>query len=329
MEINMNTFKKKILGATAIAALVCTAGTANAANLLFPDYGNFKDDQVTGTNFTAELAREYQDLSIYEYVEMYDYIDAETYAEKGLMAKSGKAPKPFYPENWNIDDASALADLKRARAQLVNALDTGAPDIAPGITADAQTKYDCWVEQQEEGWQDAHIAACREGFRAAMKKLQIAMTPPEPVETASTEEPVVSAAPQITIEREVVYFDFDKATLNTLGQTTIDVLSDRLKGLNDISIHVEGHTDRAGSDDYNQKLANERARTVREALIIHGLNVSEVDNFIVEGEGETEPAIATGDGVREALNRRVEIVVKGKFNQALNGSANNDVAAAQ
>lgn len=325
----MTTFKSKILGATAIAALVCTVGTANAANLLFPDYGDFKDTKITGSTFTSELAREYQNLSIYEYVEEYDYFDAETYAERGKMAKSGKAPQPFMPEDWDIDDASAMKDLKSARVELVNALDKGAPTAAPDLAADAQAKYDCWVEQQEEGWQDSHIAACRDGFRNAMERLWAAMTPPEPVEAAAVEEPVVAAAPQMTIDSEVIYFDFDKATLNTQGQSTIDVLSARLKGLNDISIHVKGHTDRAGAADYNQKLADRRAETVRAALIGHGLNVSEVEEFVVDAEGETKPAVATGDGVREALNRRVEIVVKGKFKQALIDAGTNDVAAAQ
>lgn len=315
------TFKNTVLSATAITALVATAGTANAFNPIFPDYDAIKGANITGTNFTSELAREYQDLSTYEFTEMYDYIDAETYAAKGLMARSGKVPAPFKPEQWGIDDAGTMNDLKSARLKLVDALSKGAPSIAPGLAANAQTKFDCWVEQAEEGWQKDHIAACREGFESAMNQLWAAMTPPEPVEQVSSVEPaeetVVAAAPEMTIDREVIYFDFDKSTLNTLGRTTIDTLAGKLKDLDDISIRVEGHTDRAGSTDYNQKLAEARAQTVREALIGHGLNVYEVDEFVVESEGESNPAVETDDGVREALNRRVVITMKGKFEQAL------------
>lgn len=328
----MKTFKHRILGATAVAALLCTAGTANAVNLVFPDYDNLKHSRIAGTNFTAELAREYQDLSMYEFDEMYDYIDAETYAAKGMMAKSGRVPAPFNPENWDIDDARAMNDLKSARVQLVSAMQQGAPKIAPDLAANAQTKYDCWVEQEEEGWQEDHIAACREGFQAAMNELAVAMKP-EPVEDTSmqeepAEDPVVSAEPMITIDSEVIYFDFDKATLTHQGQTTVDVLTERLAGMDDITINVEGHADRAGAADYNLKLAEERANAVRDALVLNGLNVVAVDTFSVESEGETEPAVETADGVREALNRRVEVIVRGTPQQALLND-NDDVASSE
>lgn len=301
-------FRKMIAYATPFVLIGGVAATpASSANLLFPDYASFKDQSIVGTSFTKQLAKKYQDMSVYEYQEMYDYIDAETYAERGQMAQAGTAPQPFVPANWDIDDPTDLRSLEAARRDLVAALGAGAGRIAPNLAAEAQTKFDCWVEQQEEGWQTAHIALCRDGFKTAMVGLHEAMMP-EP------EEQPIAAAPEPTIgelERHVIYFDFDDFTLNPAAQSKIDAIVARLENNTEIDIFVEGHADTAGPSDYNFELAKKRAEQVRAELIRQGLEVSKVDDLVTESEGETEPAVQTGDGVREQGNRRVEVIVRG------------------
>ncbi|MDW3204765.1 MAG: OmpA family protein [Alphaproteobacteria bacterium] len=304
-------FRKILTYATPLVLVGGVAATpASAANLLFPDYAAFKDESISGKTFTDYLARDYQDLSVYEYQEMYDYIDAETYAERGMQARAGVAPEPFQPQNWDIDSAQARSDLKSGRHQLVMALNDGAATIAPELAAEAQSKYDCWVEQQEEGWQTLHIARCREGFEAAMADLHKAMMPAEPkVETKA--ETKVAPPVMEEIARHVIYFDFDEAALNPAGEAKVSQIVADLSNQDDIELYVEGHADRAGPADYNAELAKKRAETVRAELIRHGLEVSKVDTLRTESEGETDPAVETADGVRELRNRRVEIVVQG------------------
>jgi outer membrane protein OmpA-like peptidoglycan-associated protein len=70
---------------------------------------------------------------------------------------------------------------------------------------------------------------------------------------------------------------------------------------------VIGHTDRAGTDAFNDALSRQRAEVVRRALVARGLTA---ENIIVVGRGEREPIVATADGVAEARNRRVEILVR-------------------
>ncbi len=314
-------FRKILTYATPFVLVGGIAATpASAANLLFPDYAAFKDEAISGKSFAAYLARDYQDLSVYEYQEMYDYIDAEIYAERGMQARAGVAPQPFQPDDWDIDSASARSDLKSARRDLVAALNSGAGTIAPELAAEAQSKYDCWVEQQEEGWQTLHIARCREGFQTAMADLHKAMMPAEPKVESKAETKV---APPVMEElaRHVIYFDFDDASLNATGQTKITKIVGDLSIQDDIEIYVEGHADRAGPADYNAKLAKQRAETVRAELIRHGLEVSKVDSLRTESEGEMDPAVQTADGVRELRNRRVEIVVKGTIEPGQTASA--------
>lgn len=329
------SFKIKATTATMAACLAFAAVPASAANILFPDYEAFKSHSVAGSGFNAELARQYQTLSAYEYEEMYDYIDAETYAERGMMAEGDITPAPFQPEDWNIDDPAAMKELQAARVELIGAMQKGAPDLAPAEAANAQAKYDCWVEQQEEGWQTDHIAQCREGFRAAMLDLHEAMKPKQAeVEAPEPAEPVAEAAPatpppRVELSRQVIYFDFDDASLTVGAERKIRILTQRVAGLDDINVHVEGHADRAGPSDYNKALSEERAENVRNALIANGLPTSKLRRMQTDSEGEEDPAVVTGDGVREARNRRVEISVTGFEEQSASAGKSDKVATTE
>jgi outer membrane protein OmpA-like peptidoglycan-associated protein len=72
-------------------------------------------------------------------------------------------------------------------------------------------------------------------------------------------------------------------------------------------IVVVGHTDRVGTDPYNDTLARQRADTVRAELIRRGIAP---DNIVAIGRGSREPVVATAVGVAEPRNRRVEIIVR-------------------
>jgi outer membrane protein OmpA-like peptidoglycan-associated protein len=72
-------------------------------------------------------------------------------------------------------------------------------------------------------------------------------------------------------------------------------------------IVVIGHTDSVGTDAFNDALALRRAETVRAMLVARGLPSASV---VAIGRGKRELLVPTPDGVAEARNRRVEIVVR-------------------
>jgi len=72
-------------------------------------------------------------------------------------------------------------------------------------------------------------------------------------------------------------------------------------------IVVIGHTDSVGTDAYNDKLSLQRADAVRDALIQRGIRAGDI---VAEGRGKRDPLVATGEGVSEARNRRVEVIVR-------------------
>jgi OmpA-OmpF porin, OOP family len=70
---------------------------------------------------------------------------------------------------------------------------------------------------------------------------------------------------------------------------------------------VVGHTDTVGTDQLNDMLSRQRAEAIRAALIAHGIAP---ENITAVGRGKREPVVRTAEGVAEARNRRVEIIVR-------------------
>ena len=70
---------------------------------------------------------------------------------------------------------------------------------------------------------------------------------------------------------------------------------------------VIGHTDKVGNDAFNDALSRQRAEVVRKALVERGIAPASI---VVVGRGKREVLVPTADGVAEARNRRVEILVR-------------------
>jgi len=103
---------------------------------------------------------------------------------------------------------------------------------------------------------------------------------------------------------ESIQFDKGKATLRRSSKPTLDKVALALTQLLDLRLHIRGHTDSLGSAADNLLLSQQRADTVRDWLIEHGVPP---ERLRAEGLGETEPLVEeTGKGTR-ARNRRVEL----------------------
>ena len=105
----------------------------------------------------------------------------------------------------------------------------------------------------------------------------------------------------------MVFFDWDKSNLNAASLETIAKAAAAYRAKGGAQINATGHADTSGPDTYNMALSLRRANAVKDALIRDG--VPERDISVV-GRGESQPLVKTADGVREAQNRRVEIVIR-------------------
>lgn len=250
---------------------------------------------TAGTPFTQALTEEYRSVTLYEADHEKDWLDAYTFAAKGLSAARGENVLPENPANWSLN-SSQRAQLDDGRSRLMAALDAGARQRAPVIAAKAQVRYDCWVEQSEEGWQDPEIAACRGQFYALLAQLSTPVPPPQPQPPA----PVAQT-------EYIIYFDWDSARLTPQGLSIIDQAAVAARNNTSARIVIVGHADRSGAESYNLRLSLRRADAVRGALAQRGVATERTS---VTALGESEPAVPTADGVREPRNRRVVVTVR-------------------
>ncbi|WP_044871719.1 OmpA family protein [Pseudomonas sp. LFM046] len=103
-----------------------------------------------------------------------------------------------------------------------------------------------------------------------------------------------------------VLFAFDSAELTSDAKDQLAGVANRLTSANLVSVKVIGHTDSKGSDAYNQRLSERRAKSVADFLASQGVPP---DKLSTEGMGESQPVADNGTDAGRSQNRRVEIRV--------------------
>lgn len=105
-----------------------------------------------------------------------------------------------------------------------------------------------------------------------------------------------------------VLFDFNKATLKPGTKEKLSKIAGILIAYpGNYRLEIEGHTDAIGSDEYNQKLSEGRATSVRDYLQQSGIQATRIT--AVRGFGKTKPVATNDTATGRQLNRRVEIVI--------------------
>lgn len=237
-----------------------------------------------GEDFGSALHKKYNGIVDFEQKNEGDHVDADYMAEKALMASAGEMVLPEDPAQWKIG-AEHLDEMVAGRNKLIKLLDMGGREKFPMISARAQTKFDCWVEQQEEGFQKLHIEKCRKDFYAALNELDKALNP----------------------KAYVILFGLDSTYLTRAAKAQIEQIKAEFFADPTVKIDLVGHADRSGGDEYNMGLSKRRAEAVKRELVKCGVPA---DHVVLDYKGESQPAVATKDGVVERRNRRVEVVVK-------------------
>jgi outer membrane protein OmpA-like peptidoglycan-associated protein len=105
-----------------------------------------------------------------------------------------------------------------------------------------------------------------------------------------------------------VLFDFNKYTLKPEAREKLAKVSGILLAYPNLKLQVEGYTDNIGTDEYNQKLSEERADSVRDYLVSQSVADS---NVTAAGYGKSDPVADNSTNAGRAQNRRVELVVSG------------------
>jgi OOP family OmpA-OmpF porin len=166
----------------------------------------------------------------------------------------------------------------------------------------------------------ALLAACAsdEPKPAAKPEAPAPAPAPAPVATPRAAAPAPAPKkPAIINLASTELFEFNKATLTADARAKLDAeVIGKLKEFSDIRyVNVNGHADRLGTPQYNQRLSEKRAEAVRAYLVSKGTDSAKVEVF---GFGKTLPVKSCPDQSKRAAliecltpNRRVVVEVQG------------------
>jgi outer membrane protein OmpA-like peptidoglycan-associated protein len=113
----------------------------------------------------------------------------------------------------------------------------------------------------------------------------------------------------LVVNMQDVLFATGKYQLSQQAQLALARIAGIIVSHPGLNIHVEGYTDSTGSVNFNQKLSDQRADTVKNFLVSQGVNPETVS---AQGYGESYPVASNETSQGRQLNRRVELVVSGE-----------------
>ncbi|HTX38527.1 MAG TPA: OmpA family protein [Bryobacteraceae bacterium] len=182
------------------------------------------------------------------------------------------------------EQEKAAADAARAQA------------LAQQQTADAaaaQARLAAQQAEQQRQQAEDEKTALRERLRQQLNMI---------LETRET-------ARGLIVNINDVLFDFDRYTLKSGAREKLAKVSGILLAYPGLKIRLEGYTDSVGTDDYNQRLSEQRADSVRDYLLQQGVPA---DNLSAVGLGKADPVASNDTAAGRQENRRVEMVVSGE-----------------
>ncbi|MBC7504280.1 MAG: OmpA family protein [Sandarakinorhabdus sp.] len=133
------------------------------------------------------------------------------------------------------------------------------------------------------------------------------MAPPPPPPPAPVALPPCPPA-AVTPGPFLVFFDWDKSLITAEAAAILDRAAEQFAATGQANVALAGHADTSGTAEYNVRLSQRRADSVKGYLA--GKGVPEAA-MVTEAFGETRLLVETADGVREPQNRRVEITFSG------------------
>jgi len=258
-----------------------------AENALSQDSG--KNQVISAARQTIQFAEDARALAVQR--ELAERIQNEKEAAAAEAAAKAKAAA----------NAQAAAEAQR-QAEL-----TAAKEAQMKAEAQAQASQAAAKAAAEQAATQAKAqAAAEEAQRAqaatAALRAQLLKQLNDVLQTTDTPRGLV-------VNMADVLFETGKYALSTDAQLKLAKLSGIIQAHPGLNLAVEGYTDTTGTADFNMKLSEQRADTVRQFLIAQGLSA---DTITSKGLGEADPIADNSTAAGRKLNRRVEIIVSGK-----------------
>jgi outer membrane protein OmpA-like peptidoglycan-associated protein len=197
-------------------------------------------------------------------------------------------------------DAEASAEQSQAQAVQSQAqADQAAAQRAQAEAAAAEAE--ARAQRARAAQQSAELSAQQAAQQTAQMRERLRIQLNEVLQTHET-------ARGLIVNMSDVLFDFNKYTLKPDAREKLAKVSGILLAYPGLKLQVEGYTDNVGTDDYNQKLSEQRADAVRDYLASQSVKEG---NITAAGFGKSDPIADNSTSQGRAENRRVQLVVSG------------------
>ncbi|HEY1985545.1 MAG TPA: OmpA family protein [Terracidiphilus sp.] len=204
-------------------------------------------------------------------------------------------------------DAEASAKESQAAAEEQAARREKA-DADRRAAEEAKREADARSEQARLAQQQAEAAAQQANQQAQLASQQAEQMREKLKQQLNQVLQTKETARGLIVNMSDVLFDFNKYTLKPEAREKLAKVSGILLAYPNLKLQVEGYTDNIGSDEYNQKLSEQRADGVRDYLVAQSVPDG---NISAQGLGKTHPIADNSTNSGRAQNRRVELVVSG------------------
>jgi len=130
---------------------------------------------------------------------------------------------------------------------------------------------------------------------------------PEPAPAPAPVKEIPQEIQRVMIDLSDILFAFDRFNLNDAAKAELDKVAAWLTANPDLPVEIGGHTDNYGTDDYNQRLSENRARSVHDYFVGKGVADSRIS---YRGYGESQPVATNDTPEGRRRNRRVELKIE-------------------
>jgi len=283
------------------------AEAAGAANYAADTFHAAKTDLQNAQNFDTHKSDRKQTIT-YAREAVQSAEDARIITIRKIKAEDEAAARQA-----RLDAEKAQANAERAQADAQKAQ-------ANAEQAAEQSRLN--AEQQAADRRRADAAAAEAEARAAQARLAQQAAEQSAQQAAQQEQQTrdrlrqqlnqvlqtTETARGLIVNLSDVLFDFNKYTLKPVAREKLAKVSGILLAYPNLKVQVEGYTDSIGSDEYNQKLSEQRAGTVRNYFVAQSVPEP---NVTAAGYGKTHPVADNSTNAGRSQNRRVELVVSG------------------
>jgi len=271
-----------------------TMGTAKTALLNAEQSDEHKRDRKMVITFAREAVQTAEDARLITIRKIKAEDEAaERKARQDAEASAAEAKAEADRQTTQRAQADAAAAEAKAREEQARA----ARATAEAEAQQAQLRAQQAQQQAQQAQQQADLASQQTAQMRERLKQQLN-------QVLQTRE----SARGLIVNMSDVLFDFNKYTLKPEAREKLARVSGILLAYPGLKMQVEGYTDNIGTDDYNQRLSDQRAGAVRDYLVTSGVTQEDISS---QGFGKTRPIADNSTNSGRAQNRRVEMVVSG------------------